>query len=170
MLIDNGSSFNIFFEATFNKMIVDRELTPITIPYMTSSETASLQGKKITLTVEMEESSQTSLNFMEFLIVDSRLAYHGVLGRSALKDLGVVTSIYYLRMKFSIEQGIKKVRGDQREAWEYYLNSIRKAEPKDVNVIITNMEMLDVGQVRPQIRGCQDNVHSRLVGFLCHRA
>lgn len=46
---------------------------------------------------------------MEFVIVDNRLAYHGVLGRPDLKDLGVVTSIYHLFMKFSTKQGIERL-------------------------------------------------------------
>lgn len=83
----------------------------------------------------MEELSQTSLNFMEFLIIDSRLTYHGVLGRPTLKDLGAITFIYHLCMKFLTEQGITMVKDDQRGARKCYLNLIRKAKPKDANVI-----------------------------------
>lgn len=59
-----------------------------------------------------------SLNFMEFLIVDSKSAYHGVLEMPALKDLGAVTLIYHLCMKCLIEQGMATIRDDQRGAQE----------------------------------------------------
>lgn len=94
--------------------------------YMASPEITSLLMEKTTLAVEMGEFTQTSLNFMEFLVVDSRSAYHGVLGKPALKDLGAVTLIHHLYMKFPTKQGIATVRKNQRGAHECYLNSIRK--------------------------------------------
>lgn len=47
--------------------------------------------EKMIIVVEMGELPQMSLNFMEFLIVDNRSAYHEVLERLALKDLGAFT-------------------------------------------------------------------------------
>lgn len=45
---------------------------------------------KITLAVEMEATPLTTHHFMEFLIVDHRTAYHGVLGIPTLKELWAV--------------------------------------------------------------------------------
>lgn len=88
---------------------------------------------------------------MEFLIIDSRLAYHGMLRRPALKDLEVVTSIHRLCIKFSTENEVKTVRGDQRGVRECYLSSIRKAESQDVNFIIDDMDMMEVlGEAVPE--------------------
>lgn len=86
MLVDNESFVNILFGTTFDKMIVNRELTPSTISLYDIIGDNIISKGKITLAMEMEELPQTSLNFMKFLIVDNRLAYHGVLGRHALKD------------------------------------------------------------------------------------
>lgn len=36
------------------------------------------------------------------------------------------------------------VRNDQRRAQKCYLNLIRKIEPRDVNVIITDLEISDI--------------------------
>ncbi|KAL2492106.1 Uncharacterized protein Adt_27734 [Abeliophyllum distichum] len=47
---------------------------------------------------------------IEFLVVDTHSAYHGVLGRSTLKDLRVVTSIHHLAMKLSTFGGVAKIR------------------------------------------------------------
>ncbi|XP_022889170.1 uncharacterized protein LOC111404618 [Olea europaea var. sylvestris] len=88
MLVDNGSFVNILFGATFDKMILDYKLTPTTTPLYRFIEDIITSSGRITLAVEMGQQSQTNMNFMEFLIVDSKSAYHGVLGRSALKDLG----------------------------------------------------------------------------------
>ncbi|XP_022856262.1 uncharacterized protein LOC111377400 [Olea europaea var. sylvestris] len=144
MLLDNGSSVNILFGSTFDKMILDHKLTPTTTPlYGFTGDSITPRGK-ITLAVEMGESPQTAMNFMEFLIVDSRSVYHGVLGRLALKKLGAVTSIHHLCMKFSMENGVATVRGDQRGSRECYLSSIRKVEPRDVHVIIVDIVMTDV--------------------------
>ncbi|XP_022880877.1 uncharacterized protein LOC111398174 [Olea europaea var. sylvestris] len=138
MLVDNGSSVNILFGSTFNKMILDHELTSTTTPlYRFTGDNITSRGK-ITLAVP-----QTTMNFMEFLIVDSRSAYHGVLGRPALKELGAVISIHHLCMKFSTENVVATVRGDQRGSRECYLSSIKKIEPQDVHVIIADVVMAD---------------------------
>ncbi|XP_022894074.1 uncharacterized protein LOC111408560 [Olea europaea var. sylvestris] len=69
-------------------MILDHQLTPTITPLYGFTEDSITPKGKITLAVEMGESPRTTTNFMEFLIVDSRSAYHGVLGRPALKELG----------------------------------------------------------------------------------
>ncbi|XP_022864179.1 uncharacterized protein LOC111384161 [Olea europaea var. sylvestris] len=76
---------------------------------------------------------------MEFLVVDHILAYRRVLGRPAFKDLWAVTSIHYLCMKFPTKHGIATVRGEQMGSRACYLNSLRKSEPRTVNVIITEV-------------------------------
>ncbi|XP_022876923.1 uncharacterized protein LOC111395145 [Olea europaea var. sylvestris] len=95
-------------------MLLDHQLTPTTTPlYGFTGDSITPRGK-MTLAVEMGESPQTMMNFMEFLVVDSRSAYHGVLGRPALKELGAVTSIHHLYMKFPTKNGVATVKGDQR--------------------------------------------------------
>lgn len=88
MLVDNGSSINIIFGATFNKLISDHELTSTTTPLYRFTGRSITLRERITFTMEIGEPPQTTMNFMEFLIIDSRSAYHGILGRPALKDLG----------------------------------------------------------------------------------
>lgn len=54
MLVDNESSFNILFGATFDMMIVDHELTLITTClYGFTGDSITFTGK-ITLAIEME--------------------------------------------------------------------------------------------------------------------
>ncbi|KAL2527223.1 Disease resistance protein TIR-NBS-LRR class family [Abeliophyllum distichum] len=58
MLVNDGSAVNILFGSTFDQMDVD-----------------------------FREPLCYLEKFMEFLVIDTRSAYHGVLGRPALKDL-----------------------------------------------------------------------------------
>ncbi|KAL2526730.1 Uncharacterized protein Adt_11784 [Abeliophyllum distichum] len=105
---------------------------------------------------------------MEFLIVDTRFTYHGVLGRPALKDLQAVTSIHHLAMKFSTPRGVAKVHGNQTEARACYMNALRKvgkredvaptvmtihSEPMDVDYKYTDEEMILDEGLDPQIIG-----------------
>ncbi|XP_022865625.1 uncharacterized protein LOC111385468 [Olea europaea var. sylvestris] len=150
MLVDNDSSVNILFVSTFDKMILDHKLMPTSTPLYEFMGDSITQRGKIALVVEMGESPQTTMNFIEFLIVDSRSAYHGVLGRSAIKELGAlkefeaVTSIHQVCMKFPTKNGVARVRGDQRGSRECYLSSIRKVDLRDIHVIIANIVMADV--------------------------
>ncbi|KAL2479828.1 Uncharacterized protein Adt_32794 [Abeliophyllum distichum] len=84
---------------------------------------------------------------MEFLIVDTRSSYHGVLGRPALKDLQAVTSIHHLAMKFLTSGGVAKIRNNQTEARACYMNALRKvAKRKDVALAVMTIhsEPMDV--------------------------
>lgn len=46
-------------------------------------------------------------------------------------------------MKFPIENSIATIRENQMNARECYLNSFRKAEPRDVNVILVDISTDD---------------------------
>lgn len=58
MIVDNASSVKILFGATFNKMIIDHELTPSPSLYMVSSMIASSLKGNINLAVEIGEPSK----------------------------------------------------------------------------------------------------------------
>lgn len=140
MLVDNGSSVNIIFGATYDQMEVKQALTPVTSPIYGFTGDSLIPRGKIGLAVEMGEVPLVSKNLMKFLVVDHRSAYHGVLGRPALTELWAVTSVHHLCMKFPTEHGVATVRGDQRSLRLCYTNSIRKAEPRNVNVILMEID------------------------------
>ncbi|KAL2486791.1 Uncharacterized protein Adt_31547 [Abeliophyllum distichum] len=86
---------------------------------------------------------------MEFLVVDTRYAYHGVLGKPVLKDLQVATSIYHLAIKFPTPGGIAKVWGNQTEARECYMNALRKVvtrEDATPSVMTIQIDAMDIDQ------------------------
>jgi predicted negative regulator of RcsB-dependent stress response len=70
---------------------------------------------------------------VRFLLVDRPLAYNAIFGRTALNELKAITSTSHLSMKFPTEEGIKVVKGDQREARRCYNLSL-KSSPEKYNL------------------------------------
>lgn len=64
----------------------------------------------------------------EFLIVVFPSAFNGVIGRSLLKALKTIMSIYNLTMKFPTAEGIGQVRGSQYDLKECYNKLLKLAE------------------------------------------
>ncbi|KAL2465863.1 Uncharacterized protein Adt_41714 [Abeliophyllum distichum] len=95
MLVIDGSAVNILFDSAFDQMDVDHELTAISEPLFGFTGDSLIPRGRITLVVDFGEPPCHLKKFMEFFIVDTRFAYHGVLGRHALKDLQAVTSIHH---------------------------------------------------------------------------
>ncbi|KAL2498191.1 Uncharacterized protein Adt_23741 [Abeliophyllum distichum] len=91
---------NILFDITFDQMDVDYTLTAISEPLFGFMGDSLVPQGKIILAVDFEEHSRHLRKFMEFFVFNNRSAYHGVLGRLALKDLQAMTPIYHLVMKF----------------------------------------------------------------------
>lgn len=80
---------------------------------------------------------------MEYFVLNNRFAYQRVLGRPFLKELSAITSIYHLCMKFPVEHSISTVKDDQRSARECYSNFFKKAESRDVNLILRDNDTND---------------------------
>ena len=84
---------------------------------------------------------------VRFLIVDAPSAYNMLLGRPSLNAIRAVPSAYHMVIKFSIENGVGMVRGNQRIARECYSASMKQ---KMVNNIYTaELEMRDEVSTRP---------------------
>ncbi|KAL2513370.1 Uncharacterized protein Adt_18970 [Abeliophyllum distichum] len=124
MLVDNGSAVNILFGSAFDQIEVDHEVTAIYEMLFSFTGDSLIPRGRITLAVDFGEPPRHLRKFMEFLIVDTRSAYHGVLRRPTLKDLQVVTSIHHLAMKFPTPGGVAKVRGNQTKARACYMNAL----------------------------------------------
>lgn len=62
-------------------------------------------GGQIMLTIELCEKPIGFQDFKNFLIVDNKFIYNGILESPALKQMKVVTSVYHLCMKFETPKG-----------------------------------------------------------------
>ncbi|KAL5812009.1 hypothetical protein ACOSQ3_026959 [Xanthoceras sorbifolium] len=61
----------------------------------------------------------------DFLIIDCPTAYNVVLGRPALNDLEVITSIKHLTLKFPTLTGVGHVHREQKVAKSCYEKTVR---------------------------------------------
>ena len=75
----------------------------------------------VTLLVTVGDYPQQITRDVTFLAVDCSSAYNAILGRPTLNSWKVVTSTYYLMIKFPTEYGVGEVRGDQVAARECYV-------------------------------------------------
>ncbi|KAL2461799.1 Uncharacterized protein Adt_45219 [Abeliophyllum distichum] len=90
MLVDNGSSVNVIFLSTYEQMNIDIPLEPSTEPLYGFTRDCVTPKRIVRLAVTMGEEPLATHTFMDFLVVDRRSAYHGVLGRPVLKELWAV--------------------------------------------------------------------------------
>ena len=75
----------------------------------------------ITLPVMVGACPQQITKEVNFLVVDCSLSYNTITRRPTLNSWKVVTSTYYLSVKFPIDYGVGQVQGDQLTAKECYL-------------------------------------------------
>ena len=75
----------------------------------------------VTLLVTVGDYPQQITRDVTFLAVDCSSAYNAILGCPTLNSWKVVTSTYYLMIKFPTEYGVGEVRGDQVAARECYV-------------------------------------------------
>ncbi|KAL2517165.1 Uncharacterized protein Adt_13412 [Abeliophyllum distichum] len=129
-MVDVGSAVNILFDSAFDQIDVDHKLTAISELLFGFTGDSLIPRGRITLAVDFDEPPCHLRKFMKFLIVDTRSAYHGVLGRPALKDLQAVTSIHHLAMKCPMP-GVAKVCKNQTEARACYMNALRKVAKRE---------------------------------------
>lgn len=74
----------------------------------------------VTLTVTTGAYHHQVTNQHNFLVVDSPSSYNVIIGRPTLNRWNVATSIYCLKVKFMMEQGVREIKGDQVQARECY--------------------------------------------------
>ena len=74
----------------------------------------------MTLTVTVETYTMQLTRQLNFLVVDCPSSYNVIIGRPTLNKCKVATSTYCLKVKFSTDNGVGEVKGDQVLARECY--------------------------------------------------
>ena len=64
------------------------------------------------------------IHIVSFLVVDQLSAYNIIVGRRTLNRLNAITSTYHLMIKFSTENGIAIMLGDQSMARMCYVQGV----------------------------------------------
>jgi hypothetical protein len=131
----------------------------------------------ISLSVTCRTSPRQSTLMVDFLVVDRPFAYNIIMGRPSLNKLKAITSTYHLIMKFSMKEGIRKLRGNHIVVRRCYNMSLKKVtglgflpvsivsskqemeikgEPVEEleDIVVEDGKILKIGlQLTPKIRG-----------------
>ncbi|VFQ79723.1 unnamed protein product [Cuscuta campestris] len=135
VLVDTGSSVNILYLETFQKLRLCRtQLEPLKTPLSGfTGDTVEAEGS-IVLPVELGSGEKAVWKKMRFIVVDIKCVHNAILGRPGINKVGAVISMPHLCIKFNTPGGVGKVKGDQRNARECYARAVKKMA-KGVNVI-----------------------------------
>lgn len=148
VLIDPGSSADILYYDTFDRMSLDPEqLQPFkrTLAGFTG-EQVHVRGY-ITLKTTFGSASQANTIRVRYLVVNSSSSYNIIIGRPAFNLLGGFLSTKYLVMKYPLDGGkIGTVWGNHKIAKECYHNSLRlqKTRKKYSNEVTHEVNMIDL--------------------------
>ncbi|XP_038701845.1 uncharacterized protein LOC119998569 [Tripterygium wilfordii] len=125
ILIDNGSSANVLFLATYKGMGLDE-----TLILRKSTTLIGFNGKvNHSLGEVVLPISALGLNKQtRFSIVDSPSAYNAILGRPWLHAIRVVPSTYHQVLRYPTNGGVREILGDQHSSKTACL-STRKIDP-----------------------------------------
>ncbi|XP_073041818.1 uncharacterized protein [Primulina eburnea] len=127
IFIDNGSSVNILFKSTLDKMKVEGfEFDPISTPLYGFAGHAIPPIGHIVLPLSLRHEPRRVTKMTTFTMVDTPSAYNGILWRPALKDFRAVASTYHQKLKFLVRKEVGVLCGDQRVARRCYEGIVKE--------------------------------------------
>ncbi|XP_052187708.1 uncharacterized protein LOC127798287 [Diospyros lotus] len=136
-MVDMGISVNVMYRACFDQIRSGlKQLGLSSEPLYGFTGDTMVPVRRISLPFTIGDIDRQPTTLAEFLIVNC-LAYNIVLGRPAMNDLDLVTSIRSLTIKFLTSNGVGCVRGEQHLARRCYEDAIKMgAKGNKVNIVI----------------------------------
>ena len=148
VLVDNGSSADIIFASSFEKLGIRREkLEPFNTYLCGFSRERVLPLGSIQLVLTLGDPPFQATATVRFLIVDAPSAYNMLLGRPSLNSIRAIHSAYHMVIKFPTVNGVGMVRGNQHVTRECYL-ALMKQKTVD-NIYMDELDMRDEVSTRP---------------------
>ena len=148
VLADNGSSVDIIFASTFDKMGIGREkLEPVNacLRGFSGERVPPLWSVQLVLTLGNPPCQATTT--VRFLIVEAPSAYNMLLGRPFLHAVRAVPSAYHMVIKFPTANGVGMIRGNERISRECYSASMKQNTVD--NIYMDELDMRDKVTTRP---------------------
>ncbi|KAL8136225.1 hypothetical protein AgCh_010718 [Apium graveolens] len=135
MLIDNGSSVNILFKHTMDRMklgsVCSNECREDPL-YGFGNNLVPIQGT-LYLPVIFGSAPNQVTHLIKFYVINTPSSYNGIIGRSALTRIQAITSISHLKIKFSTPTEIEEVKGDYEVAERCYSQTLVMAKTHQDN-------------------------------------
>ena len=117
VLVDQGSSADVMFWSTFNKLqLFPEQLRPYTdCLYGFAGDQVEVRGH-IELRTTFTDGTTSRTANIKYLVVNSPSAYNILLGRPALNRIGAIASTRHMKMKLpSLEGTVITIKSDQKE-------------------------------------------------------
>ena len=127
VLVDQGSSANVMYWSTFNKLQLSLDqLRPYDgCLYGFAGDQVEVCGHVELSTTFTNGTTSRTVN-IRYLVVNAPSAYNILLGRPALNRIGAVASTRYMKMKLpSLEGTVITIKSDQKEAKKCYENNLK---------------------------------------------
>ena len=149
VLVENGSSTDIFYYLAFQQMKINKELLrPMNVPLIGFEGMKVLPLGTISLPIVVGSYLWQIIKDVNFLVVDCSSSYNAIIGRLTLNSWRAVTSTYHLSVKFPTNYGIEEVQRDQLAVRECYLAMLTMDEHvqtmniEEIKVVVEPTEVL----------------------------
>jgi hypothetical protein len=117
ILVDNGSSADILFLKTFEKMNLSQHmLHPPEYPLQGFRGKPIKPVGKVSLPVSFRDLDNARTETLTFDVVDINNPYLAILGRGFMNKFDTIIRQHFLCMKIPVPKGVITVFGDQQEA------------------------------------------------------
>ena len=128
VLMDQGSSADVMFWPTFNKLQLSLDhLRPYAgCLYGFAGDQVEVRGY-IELRTTFTDGTVARTKKIKYLVVNAPSAYNILLGRPTLNRLGAIPSTRHMKLKLSSIEGVViTIKSDQKEARRCYENSLKQ--------------------------------------------